>query len=282
MQTKPGLYIVSTPIGNLNDISLRAIDTLKSSSVVFCEDTRVSQKLLEKHKINTILKVYNDNSDVQTRGFVKSLITQGKVVSLVSDAGTPLISDPGYKLVRELRNSGLHVDIIPGPSALIAALTLSGLPTDKFYFAGFIPKTTLGKEKLFSSLIQLNCSLIFYDTSPRIVDSLEVAFKIFGNRLANVSRELTKLYQESNTKTLSELIEYYQLYPPRGEIVFIIDGRDVNEISIEELEQDISKLIKQGISAKSASDKVFKRCGDKISRKEIYKIANKVKRSDKD
>ncbi len=277
MQIKPGLYVVSTPIGNLSDISIRAIDTLKSSDVVFCEDTRVSQKLLEKHKINATLKVYNDNSDVQTRDFIKSLISQGKVVSLVSDAGTPLISDPGYKLVRELKNSGLHVDIIPGPSALIAALTLSGLPTDKFYFAGFIPKTTVSKERLFSSLMQLTCSLIFYDTSPRVIDSLEIAFKIFGNRLANVSRELTKMYQESNTKTLAELIEYYQSHPPRGEIVLIIDGNDVNEVSIEQLESYIARLIKGGSSAKSASDEAFKKYGDKISRKEIYKIANRVK-----
>ncbi len=277
MQIKPGLYIVSTPIGNLNDISFRAIDTLKSSSVVFCEDTRVSQKLLEKHKIKAILKVYNDNSDTQTRSYIKDLISAGKVVSLISDAGTPLISDPGYKLVRELRNSGVDVDVIPGASALIAALTLSGLPTDKFYFAGFIPKTAVGKEKLFHSLAQLNCSLIFYDTSPRIVDSLEIAFKVFGNRLANVSRELTKMYQESNTKPISELLEYYQLHAPKGEIVFIVDGNDVSEISIEQLEKDIFKLIEKGSSAKSASDEIFKLHADKFSRQEIYKIANRVK-----
>ena len=277
MNLKPGLYIVSTPIGNLNDITLRALDVLKSSDIIFCEDTRVSNKLLVKHQIKASLKVYNDNSDLSSRNNIKKLIIEGKIISLISDAGTPLISDPGYKLVRDLKSYGLLVDVIPGPCAAIAALTLSGLPTDKFYFAGFLPKTREGKLKMFNSLSRMNCTLIFYETSLRLVHTLEIALEILGNRQANVARELTKLYQESNTAKLSELINHDKLSPPKGELVFSIQGEECLAISIDKLRENISSLIAQGLSAKSVSDKMFAQYSECFSRKDIYKITNEIK-----
>ncbi len=277
MNLKPGLYIVSTPIGNLNDITLRALDVLKSSDIIFCEDTRVSNKLLVKHQIKASLKVYNDNSDLSSRNNIKKLIIEGKIISLISDAGTPLISDPGYKLVRDLKSYGLSVDVIPGPCAAIAALTLSGLPTDKFYFAGFLPKTREGKVKIFNSLSRMNCTLIFYETSLRLLHTLEIALEILGNRQANVARELTKLYQESNTTKLSELIDHYKSSSPKGEVVFSIQGEESLAISTDKLRENISNLIAQGLSAKSVSDKMFAQYSECFSRKDIYKITNEIK-----
>jgi len=274
---KPGLYIVSTPIGNLNDITLRALDVLKSSDIIFCEDTRVSNKLLVKHQIKASLKVYNDNSDLSSRNSIKRLIEEGKIISLISDAGTPLISDPGYKLVRDLKTYGLYVDVIPGPCAAIAALTLSGMPTDKFYFSGFLPKTREGKLKIFNSLSSMNCTLVFYETALRLVPTLEIAAEVLGNRQANVARELTKLYQESTTAKLSELIDHYKSTPPKGEIVFSIQGEESLVISIDTIREHISILIAQGLSAKSVSDKLFAQYSESFSRKDIYKMTNEIK-----
>lgn len=277
MNLKPGLYIVSTPIGNLNDITLRALDVLKSSDIIFCEDTRVSNKLLVKHQIKASLKVYNDNSDLSSRNSIKRLIEEGKIISLISDAGTPLISDPGYKLVRDLKTYGLYVDVIPGPCAAIAALTLSGMPTDKFYFSGFLPKTREGKLKIFNSLSSMNCTLVFYETALRLVPTLEIAAEVLGNRQANVARELTKLYQESTTAKLSELIDHYKSTPPKGEIVFSIQGEESLVISIDTIREHISILIAQGLSAKSVSDKLFAQYSESFSRKDIYKMTNEIK-----
>ena len=159
--SKPGLYIVSTPIGNFEDITLRAISILKNSDIILCEDTRISQKLLAKHDIHTKLQIYNDHSDEKHRENIISLIKSGNIISLISDAGTPLISDPGYKLVRDIRNLNCHIDVVPGVSAPVTALTLSALPTDRFLFHGFLPKTIESKKKIFSELVNLKATLIF-------------------------------------------------------------------------------------------------------------------------
>lgn len=277
MNFKPGLYIVSTPIGNLQDITLRALEVLKSADIIFCEDTRVSSKLLAKHGIKTSLKVYNDKSDETLRNFVKKYILEGKIVCLISDAGTPLISDPGYKLVRKLKVEGFYIDSIPGACAALTALTISGLPTDKFLFAGFLPKTKEGKKKIFEELMDIPVTLIFYETANRLMQSLEVAMEVFGNREANVARELTKLYQESKSTTLSNLIEYYRAAPARGEIVLSISGKVHNTITVDIIESELSELIAKGQSAKAASDTVFSKYKEKYRRKDIYQLANKLK-----
>jgi 16S rRNA (cytidine1402-2'-O)-methyltransferase len=274
---KPGLYIVSTPIGNLGDITLRALSTLSSSDIIFCEDTRVSSKLLAKHSIKVPLKVYNDNSDESQRYYIKSLIHGGKVVSLISDAGTPLVSDPGYKLVRDFKKQGVHVDVLPGACAAIAALSISGLPTNRFLFAGFLPKTKEGRARVFEELSGLDTTLVFYETANRLLQSLEVAHEILGDRDANVAREITKLYQESRFAPLSELHEHYSQNPARGEIVLSISGKSSQIITEDILKKEITDILSSGQSAKSASDIIFVKYKNQFSRKEIYKIANSLK-----
>jgi 16S rRNA (cytidine1402-2'-O)-methyltransferase len=280
MALKPGLYIVSTPIGNLEDITLRAISTLEKSDYIFCEDSKSSIKLLAKHSINRPLKLYNDHSDEKMRQYIIELIRQGKVISLISDAGTPLISDPGYKLVRDVKTAGLHLDIAPGPCAAIAALTLSALPTDRFMFCGFLPKTSEGKRIVFTQLVGQSCPMIFYEAASRIIASCQVALEVMGDRQANIGRELTKLYQESRTCRLSELIAHYKNHPPKGEIVLIISGASSQGISYEGLENEVQKMMKEEcLSAKSTATILHQKYKKHFSKDEIYKIANKYKAS---
>ena len=276
MLLKPGLYIVSTPIGNLGDITIRAIDTLQNSSLILCEDTRVSQKLLAKHNIKARLIAYNDHSTMKQRENIAALITNGAVISLISDAGTPLISDPGYKLVRYLKNQQLLVEIIPGVSAPIAALTLSSLASDRFLFAGFLPKTIESKRKIFIEMAKVNATLIFFETSTRLVSSLSIAREVLGNREACVARELTKLYQEANTKPLDELVDHYTIKPPKGELVLLISG--VESIDPADINNNIEKMLisylQSGLSKKIATELTYKIYSKYCSKKEIYKMAN--------
>lgn len=277
MSFKPGLYIVSTPIGNIGDITLRALDILESSDVIFCEDTRISGKLLARHNIKTPLKIYNDYSNKKQRSYIKDLITKGKVVTLISDAGTPLISDPGYKLVRELKKADLNVDVVPGVCAIITALSISGLPTDRFIFSGFLPKTKEGKARVFKKYISLDATMVFYDTANRLKNSLEVARKVLGDREANVSRELTKLYQESRYAPLSELMHYYTNNPAKGEVVLCISGKSNQSITEDTLKAELKMLLSNGASAKTASGVAFAKYANQFSKKEIYKLANSLK-----
>ena len=277
MNFRPGLYIVSTPIGNLNDITIRALETLKNSDIILCEDTRISAKLLAKHNITGSLSIYNDKSDETTRKYIIKNIEAGKVVSLISDAGTPLISDPGYKLVREVKEKGYFIDIAPGVSAPIAALTLSGLPSDRFIFAGFLPKTDIGKEKVFLEFAEVDATLIFFDRSTRIVDSLQAALKILGNREANVSRELTKLFQESRTSDIESLIKYYSQNLPKGEIVLLISGKKSLESSEEKLITEIKNLLILGTHTKDITQQLFQKYHKHYKKSKIYKICNSLK-----
>ena len=277
MNFRPGLYIVSTPIGNLNDITIRALENLKNSDIILCEDTRISAKLLAKHNITGSLSIYNDKSDETTRKYIIKNIEAGKVVSLISDAGTPLISDPGYKLVREVKEKGYFIDIAPGVSAPIVALTLSGLPSDRFIFAGFLPKTDIGREKVFLEFAEVDATLIFFDRSTRIVDSLQAALKILGNREANVSRELTKLFQESRTVDIESLIKYYSQNLPKGEIVLLISGKKSLESSEEKLITEIKNLLILGTHTKDITQQLFQKYHKHYKKSKIYKICNSLK-----
>ncbi|MBP9778849.1 MAG: 16S rRNA (cytidine(1402)-2'-O)-methyltransferase [Rickettsiaceae bacterium] len=277
MNFRPGLYIVSTPIGNLNDITIRALENLKNSDIILCEDTRISAKLLAKHNITGSLSIYNDKSDETTRKYIIKNIEAGKVVSLISDAGTPLISDPGYKLVREVKEKGYFIDIAPGVSAPIAALTLSGLPSDRFIFAGFLPKTDIGREKVFLEFAEVDATLIFFDRSTRIVDSLQAALKILGNREANVSRELTKLFQESRTSDIESLIKHYSQNLPKGEIVLLISGKKSLESSEEKLITEIKNLLILGTHTKDITQQLFQKYHKHYKKSKIYKICNSLK-----
>ncbi len=276
MNLKPGLYIVSTPIGNIADISLRAIETLKNSHIIFCEDTRMTAKLLDKYQINKKLLIYNDQANDNDRLKISKLIDDGNIVSLVSDAGTPLISDPGYKLLKYLKELNYHIDIVPGPCSIIAALTLSGMPTDQFYFIGFLPKTRIRIEKLLEKLKNIEATLIFFETARNLVENLQILYEIYGNRDASIVREITKIYQESNHSTISNLIEFYSKNPPKGEIVVLVEGNKNDDSNIEDIEEEIRSLIKQNLSVKDIVN-IFNLDYPKHKKSQIYKKIIEIK-----
>lgn len=217
---EPGLYIVATPIGNLGDVTRRAIDVLSRCAVVACEDTRVTGKLLHHLGIKRPLRRYDDHASDAAREALLGEMTRG-AVALVSDAGTPLISDPGYRLVREARIRGIAVTTIPGASALVAALTLAGLPTDRFLFAGFLPSKDKARGDVLAELAAVPATLVFYETGPRLVASLDAMARVLPGREIAVARELTKLHEECRTGTAAELAAHYTAHPPKGEIVLL-------------------------------------------------------------
>jgi 16S rRNA (cytidine1402-2'-O)-methyltransferase len=216
----PGLYIVATPIGNLGDMTRRAIEVLSGCAVIACEDTRVTGKLLHHLGLKRPMRRYDDHaSDMAREKLLGDMMTLP--VALVSDAGTPLISDPGFRLVREARERGITVTTVPGPSALIAALTLAGLPTDRFMFAGFLPSKDKARGDVLVELGAVPATLVFYETGPRLVASLEAMARLLPGREIAVARELTKLHEECRTGTAAELLAHYTAHPPRGEIVLL-------------------------------------------------------------
>lgn len=282
MTLKPGLYVVSTPIGNLNDITIRALETLKSSDVIVCEDTRVSQKLLAKHSVNTQLIVYNDKSNETIRKKIMEMAKSGKVLSLISDAGTPLISDPGYKLAKSFHEEGLHVDVVPGVSAPIAALSLSGLPTDSFFFGGFLPKTSALRKKKFQQVSSYDATLIFFETASRITDSVNDALATLGARSAVITRELTKLFQERIEGDLQSIAEKLKSTSIKGEIVLLISGKTAGaKLDLHSLDELIHSKLIQGISARDIADDLFTKevsASDNITKSEIYRYVNLIKK----
>lgn len=218
-----GLYIVATPIGNLADLTTRALETLKSVDIVACEDTRVTAKLMNAYLIKKPLIPYHEHNGTTQRPKIIEKIQAGKSVALVSDAGTPLISDPGYKLVSEVAAAGLRVTTLPGPSALIAALTLAGLPTDRFIFLGFAPHKTKARCDWFDTEKNNTATLVYYESARRIKASLKDALSILGDRKATVCREISKKFEQVVRGSLQELVEHYEKHgDPKGEIVVVI------------------------------------------------------------
>jgi 16S rRNA (cytidine1402-2'-O)-methyltransferase len=215
------LFIVATPIGNLSDISPRALSTLREADLIACEDTRQTLKLLNHFQIQKPLTSYHDFNEGPKAVALAKKIESGLNVALVSDAGTPVISDPGYRLVRYCREHGLNVVGIPGPSAAIAALAVSGLPSEEFFFAGFLPSKKSARRDKLQSLSPLKCTLIFYEAPHRISETLEEMHEIFGDRLASVAREMTKLHEEHLFGKLSELRSQVK---ELGEFVVIVEG----------------------------------------------------------
>jgi 16S rRNA (cytidine1402-2'-O)-methyltransferase len=218
---EPGLYIVATPIGNLGDITLRAADVLKSAALIAAEDTRVTAKLLARIGSDRPMVPYHDHSDSRVRARLLERM-RNESVALVSDAGTPLISDPGFKLVREARAEGISVTTIPGPCAAIAALTLAGLPTDRFLFAGFLPAKAKASADTIAEFAGLDATLVFYESGHRLARSLEALKDGLGDRPAAVAREITKAFEETVTGTLGTLAARYADAPPKGEIVIVV------------------------------------------------------------
>ena len=218
---KPGLYIVATPIGNLGDITIRAAETLRGVAAVACEDTRVTGRLLNHLGVKVRMIRYDDHADERAREGILALAAES-AVALVSDAGTPLISDPGFRLVREARECGIPVTSLPGPSALVVALTLAGLPTDRFVFAGFLPAKAKARSEALEEFASVRATLVFYETGPRLVASLEAIGQILPGREIAVARELTKLFEECRTGRPAELAEHYCAHPAKGEIVLLV------------------------------------------------------------
>ncbi len=222
-----GLSIVATPIGNAGDITLRALDTLKRVVAVACEDTRVTMKLFSIHGISTRLIAYHDHNAEEMRPKLVARLAAGEALALVSDAGTPLISDPGYKLVRECLNRGIAVTALPGPSALIDALVLSGLPSDRFFFAGFLPPRAAARRAAIAGLAAIPGSLVLYEAPQRLVDCLSDLGDVLGDRPAAVARELTKRFEELRRDRLPALAGHYAAAgAPRGEVVIVVGPPD--------------------------------------------------------
>jgi len=217
----PGLYIVATPIGNLSDLSPRAASVLANADLIAVEDSRVTAKLLRHIGIKRPMIPYHDHNAEQVRPRLMAELPH-KAIALVSDAGTPLISDPGYKLVREARAAGHNVTTIPGPCAAIAGLTLAGLPSDRFLFAGFLPAKEKARKDTIADFAAIKASLIFYESGPRLAATLTALFQTLGNREAAVAREISKAYEETVTGTLESLADRYADTPPKGEIVIIV------------------------------------------------------------
>ncbi|HEY2011058.1 MAG TPA: 16S rRNA (cytidine(1402)-2'-O)-methyltransferase [Rhizomicrobium sp.] len=218
-----GLYVVATPIGNARDISLRALDVLKGCSVIAAEDTRVTAKLLAIHGVRKPLVPYNDHNGPQMRPKILARLEQGETVVLVSDAGTPLVSDPGYKLVRDVIAAGLPVVAIPGPSAVLTGLLLSGLPSDRFLFAGFLPSKAGERLSALEELKTLRATLIFFESAQRLGETLAAMSETLGEREGAVTRELTKLHEEVRRGSLRELAAHYERAgAPRGEITLLV------------------------------------------------------------
>jgi 16S rRNA (cytidine1402-2'-O)-methyltransferase len=267
----PGLYIVATPIGNLQDITLRALEVLKRADLIACEDTRESGKLLSAYGIKKPTLSYNDHNGAHRRPQILEALREGKMVALVSDAGTPLISDPGYKLVKEAQAQGFYVTVIPGASSVMAALCLSGLPTDQFFFAGFLPPKSEACRKEIQSLANLSATLVLFESPKRLEKTLALLYDVLGNREAAVVREITKLYEETRKAPLSELIAHYKAHgEPKGEVVLVIEPAGEKQTDVADIESKLSLLLATH-SVKEAASIVAEETSR--PRKEIYSLA---------
>lgn len=265
MALAAGLYIVATPIGNLGDITLRALETLKGCDVIACEDTRVSRKLLSAYQIDKPLLSYHDHNADQMRPLILDKVAHGQAVALISDAGTPLISDPGYKLVRDAYEAGWPVTALPGPSAVMAGLVLSGMPTDRFLFAGFADK------KAYSELAPLNMTLVFFESAKRLTATLKEMAPLFSGRTVAVVREITKLFEEVRRGAFVDLISYYETKgAPKGEVVLALSP-PAEETSSQE---DIDRLLSQALETQSIRDACTLVAGTLgLPRKKVYQRA---------
>ena len=271
---EPGLYIVATPIGNLSDLSPRAASILSRADLIAAEDSRVTAKLLRHIGARTPMTAYHDhNADRVRPGLIEAMRT--KAVALVSDAGTPLISDPGYKLVRDARGAGIRVTTVPGPSAAIAALTLAGLPTDRFAFFGFPPSKAGARASLLREAGEFAGTLVFYESGPRLAATLAALRDGLGDRDAAVVREISKAFEETVAGRLAELAERYADAPPKGEIVIVVappgEAAPVGEAEIDAaLRESMARL-----SPSRAAAEVADRLG--VPKRLAYERAQRLK-----
>ena len=248
-----GLYLVATPIGNLGDISLRALETLAAADVIACEDSRVTRKLIEHYGIATQLTPYHEHNAAEARPRLLARLADGQSVALVSDAGTPLISDPGYKLVRAACAAGHAVTAVPGASAVLTALSAAGLPTDRFFFEGFLPPSQAARQRRIAALASIPASLVLFESGPRLPAALADLASTLGSRDAAICRELTKLHEEIRRGPLDELARHYAAGgETRGEIVIVVapprgGGKNAD---------DIDELLRRALARVSVKDAV--------------------------
>ena len=270
------LYLVATPIGNLDDMNPRGVRILREAVLIAAEDTRHTGSLLKHFNITTQSTSYFEHNKLTKLDYILEILTEGDV-ALVSDAGTPGINDPGYELVQAAIGSGFDVRPVPGPSAPIAALTASGLPTDSFLYLGYLPHKTSERKKSLTQVIDQPYTLIFLETPHRIVDSLEDILTTLGDRQICVAREMTKLYEEFWRGQVSSAIEHFKSKEPRGEFTLVIEGKKKEEEvwGEEELLKAIKKELKVGKSAKEISSELAEQSG--WNKKEVYTLVNKNK-----
>jgi 16S rRNA (cytidine1402-2'-O)-methyltransferase len=275
----PGLHIVATPIGNLGDITLRALETLAGADLIACEDTRVTRKLLDRYAIATPLTPYHEHNAAQARPVLLQRMADGAAVALVSDAGTPLVSDPGFKLVRAVQEAGLSVTTLPGASSLLAALTLAGLPTDQFLFAGFLPPKEAARRARIAELSRIPATLVLFETGPRAAGALaDLAQGLGTDRQAALCRELTKLHEDVLRGDLAALAEACAGNEPRGEIVLVVGPpAEAKPVSAEETD-DLLRAALERTSVKDAVGEVADATG--LPRREVYQRALALAKAD--
>ena len=271
-----GLYIVATPIGNLRDITLRALDTLQAADEVLAEDTRVGRRLLDAHGIRAKLSPYHDHNGAKRRPEILDKLATGASIALISDAGTPLVSDPGWKLSRDALDAGHRVYPIPGASALLAGLVASGLPSDRFMFCGFLPPKSGARQKVATALATVPSTLVFYESGPRLADCLaDLATTLGADREAAVARELTKLFEETRRGALGELAAHYRENGhPKGEIVLLVGPPLARDITEEALDEAIRRAL-QSLSVKQAAAEIAIELG--LPKRDVYQRALALK-----
>ncbi len=272
-----GLYVVATPIGNLRDITLRALEVLAGADVIACEDTRVTRKLLDHYGIATPMTPYHEHNAAMARPKLLARLAEGASVALVSDAGTPLVSDPGYKLVRAAHEADFSVTPLPGASAALSALVVAGLPTDRFFFEGFLPAKEGQRRTRVAELARIPATLVLFETGPRLARSLDDLAESFGAREAVICRELTKMHEEVRRGDLASLArDYAAAAEPRGEIVIVIAPPDENGAPVDA--DTVDAMLRRALgrsSVKDAAEEVAAATGR--PRREIYQRALALK-----
>jgi 16S rRNA (cytidine1402-2'-O)-methyltransferase len=265
----PGLYLVATPIGNLADVTLRALDVLRGADLVCAEDTRITRRLLARYAIERRLERYDDHTAERARPAILAALRRGERVALVADAGTPLVSDPGYKLVRAALDEGLPVTTVPGPSAALAALLLSGLPPDAFLFGGFLPARRAARRKSLEKWAGVPATLIFFEGPSRLADSLADMADILGDRPVAIARELTKLHEEVRRGGLAALAEHYrEAGPPRGETVIVVAPPEAQAPDMAAVEARLAHSV-GALGLKEAAAQIAAETG--LKRRDLYR-----------
>ena len=276
---KPGLYLVATPIGNLRDMTFRAVDVLKQADVIACEDTRVSRRLLDEYGITTRLIPYHDHNAASVRPKLIRRLEEGEVVAVISDAGTPLVSDPGYKLVTAAHAAGVAVFPVPGASAPLAALTVAGLPSDSFFFGGFLPSRATARRKALAAHAAVPATLIYFEAPGRLAAALTDMAEMLGGRDAAIARELTKRFEEVVRGSLTELADRYRDGPaPKGEVVVVISPPSEPVADDGDLDRALAAALEDG-SVKDAAALVAEALG--LPRRRVYARALALKRPPK-